>query len=165
MKKIFTLLVSITIFSCSGEINKSKISSNSSTSLEETKYVFQATYSQDFSMGDQTLVVIFQSLLKNLQEGKLDNISNYFTEDVVWSLPDGGRLEGRENVIKFLIDFWSSSIVENYNSAVHFAVKSNQGDQWVLVWDSQSVNGELVSYQEAVQFEGDKIVFLNTFIK
>ena len=83
----------------------------------------------------------------------------------MWNLPDGERLEGKENVIKFIVDFWTSSKVENYSSAVHFAVKTNKGDQWVLIWDSQLVNNELVHYQEAVRYEGDKIAFMNTFTK
>ena len=165
MKNLFALLVSIMISSCSGEISKSTTSTNKSTTIDETDYIFQATYSQNFSMGDKTLVISFQRLLKNLQEGKLDNLSNYFTEDVVWNLPDGERLEGKDNVIKFIVDFWTSSKVENYSSAVHFAVKTNKGDEWVLVWDSQLVNNELVRYQEAVRYEGDKIAFINTFTK
>ena len=83
MKNLFALLVSIMISSCSGEISKSTTSTNKSTTIDETDYIFQATYSQNFSMGDKTLVISFQRLLKNLQEGKLDNLSNYFTEDVV----------------------------------------------------------------------------------
>ena len=46
-------------------------------------------------MGNSELVVKFQNLLKDCQEKKLDNLSSYFTDDVVWSLPDGNRIEGK----------------------------------------------------------------------
>ena len=164
MRRVITLVL-IIIYSCGGETSKSNIAISASIAEEKTNYIFQATYSQNFSMGDPALVVKFQSLLKDLQDGKLDNLSNYFTEDVVWSLPDGKRLEGKENIIQFLTEFWASSTVDNYSSAVHFAVESNQGDQWVLVWDSQSVNNKGIRYQEAIEFEGDKIEFINTFTK
>tara|TARA_A200000113_G_C8681539_1_gene295689 strand:+ start:75 stop:605 length:531 start_codon:yes stop_codon:yes gene_type:complete len=170
MKKIIFLFgLAFTIFSCDQPKNEASttVTNQDEKTIADVKtdYIFQATYSQNFSMGDPALVTRFQSLLKNLQDGKLDNLSNYFTEDIVWSLPNGKRLEGKENVINFLTDFWSSSTVENYSSAVHFAVKSNQGDNWVLVWDSQLVNNERIRYQEAVEFEGDKIEFINTFTK
>ena len=65
------------------------------TAPENLKYLFQAIYSQDFTMGNSELVVKFQNLLKDCQEKKLDNLSSYFTDDVVWSLPDGNRIEGK----------------------------------------------------------------------
>ena len=61
------------------------------TAPENLKYLFQAIYSEDFIMGNSELVVKFQNLLKDCQEKKLDNLSSYFTDDVVWSLPDGNR--------------------------------------------------------------------------
>ena len=160
MKKITLTLLTAILISCTDNQNTQLITP------ENPNYLFQATYSQDFTMGNPELVVKFQNLLKNCQEKKLDNLSSYFTDDVVWSLPDGNRIEGKDSVVYYLTDFWSSSAtVIDYSSAVHFCVKTKEGEEWVLIWDSQTINDVGIRYQEAIAFEGSKIRFMNTFTK
>lgn len=166
MKNILLITLIVISIACSNNQNAQLNNrENVEKSQEKLNYLFQATYAQDFSMGNPDLVVKFQNLLKNCQEKRFDNISNYFTDDILWSLPDGNRIEGKDSVVNFLTKFWSSSTITDYSSAVHFSIKTKDGDEWVLIWDSQIVNNVGVRYQEAVQFKDEKISFINTFTK
>ena len=154
MKNILLITLIVISIACSNNQNAQLNNrENVEKSQEKLNYLFQATYAQDFSMGNPDLVVKFQ------------NISNYFTDDILWSLPDGNRIEGKDSVVNFLTKFWSSSTITDYSSAVHFSIKTKDGDEWVLIWDSQIVNNVGVRYQEAVQFKDEKISFINTFTK
>jgi len=71
MKNVTLTLLTAILISCTDNQNTQL------TAPENPNYLFQATYSQDFTMGNPELVVKFQNLLKNCQEKKLDNLSSY----------------------------------------------------------------------------------------
>ena len=92
------------------------------------------------------------------------------SDDAIFKLEDGSSIEGKEAVIKFISDAYSVVDIKDYQVAVNFAVKGDNGDEWVLLWDNGKVvtaEGEASNYNwmESFQFDGDKIIQMNQFSK
>ena len=72
--------------------------------------------------------------------------------------------------MKFMIDGYSSIEIEDYQVGVNLAVTGDNGDEWVLLWDTANVvskdgTSTGFNWMESFQFENGKIVFMNQFSK
>ena len=133
-------------------------------------YIYDATYLDNFEIGDKKKVVIVQSMVRDVIAKDYEKFADYLADDVVFNLADGSSLSGKESVIKHVKESHSQVEIEDYNVAVNLAVTGDNGDEWVLLWDNGKVvsdNGEVSSlnWMESFMFDGDKISFINQFSK
>ena len=162
--RIYTLL-SIFLFISCNQSQKNAIEKEQSIDL-----IYEATYLDDFKMGNPELVLKVQEMHKYIIKKDYETASNYLADNVVFALEDGTRLEGKERCMQFMIEGYSSIEIENYQVAVNLAVTGINGDEWVLLWDNANIvsnDGASTSFNwmETFQFENDKIIFMNQFSK
>ena len=99
-----------------------------------------------------------------------EKVFDYLSDDVVFALENGSRLEGKKQCMDFMINAYSKIEIEDYKVGVNFAVTGENGDEWVLLWDNANIvssNGRKTGYSwmEAFQFDKGKIIFMNQYSK
>lgn len=165
MKNVISILVIIQFFSCSQtQKNDSKEES------EKVNYIYEATYLDDFKMGNPELVFKVQEMHQSIINKDYEKAFSYLSDSVVFALEDGSRLDGKEACMKFMIEAYSSISIEDYFVAVNLAVTGSNGDEWVLLWDNAKIVSEdgsvnRFNWMETFQFENDKIIYMNQFSK
>ncbi len=162
--RIYTLLSIFLFFSCN-QSQKKAIEKEQSID-----FIYEATYLDDFKMGNPELVLKVQEMHKYIIKKDYETASSYLADNVVFALEDGTRLEGKERCMQFMIEGYSSIEIENYQVAVNLAVTGINGDEWVLLWDNANVvskdgSSSSFNWMETFQFENDKIIFMNQFSK
>ena len=165
MRKLFTLLTVLLFFCCS-QPQKNK----PQEATKNVKYIYDATYLDDFKMGNPELVIKVQEMHQFIINKDYEKAGSYLSDNVVFALEDGSRLEGKEACMKFMIDGYSSIEIEDYQVGVNLAVTGNNGDEWVLLWDTANVvtkDGVSTGFNwmESFEFENGKIIFMNQFSK
>ena len=133
-------------------------------------YIYDATYLDNFEIGDNKKVVFVQSMVRDIIAKDYEKFADYLADDVVFNLADGSSLSGKESVIKHVKESYSQVEIEDYNVAVNLAVTGDNGHEWVLLWDNGKVvsdNGDVSSldWMESFMFDGNKISFINQFSK
>ena len=165
MKNVVSILAIIQFFSCSQtQKNDSKEES------EKVNYIYEATYLDDFKMGNPELVLKVQEMHQSIINKDYEKAFSYLSDSVVFALEDGSRLDGKEACMKFMIEAYSSISIEDYFVAVNLAVTGSNGDEWVLLWDNAKIVSEdgsanRFNWMETFQFENDKIIYMNQFSK
>ena len=165
MKKLFTLFTVILYFSCS-QPQKNK----PQDATKEVQYIYDATYLDEFKIGNPELVLKVQEMHQSIINKDYENAGSYLSDSVVFALEDGSRLNGKEACMKFMIEGYSSIEIEDYKVGVNLAVTGNNGDEWVLLWDTANVvskdgTSTGFNWMESFEFENGKIVFMNQFSK
>ena len=168
MKKICsTLLLSITVlfFSCS-QFKKNK----PQEAIKNIKYIYEATYLDDFKIGNPELVVEVQEMHQSIINKDYKKVGSYLSDNVVFALEDGTTLEGKEACMKFMIEGYSSIEIVDYQIAVNLAVVDENGDEWVLLWDSANIvskdgASKRFNWMKTFRFKDGKINYTNQFSK
>ena len=164
MRKLFTLLIVLLFFCCS-QPQKNK----PQEATKNVKYIYEATYLDDFKMGNPELVLKVQEMHQFIINKDYENAGSYLSDNVVFALEDGSRLEGKDECIKYM-ESYSSVEVEDYQIAVNLALLDENGDEWVLLWDtanivSQDGKSAGVNWMETFRFRNGKIDYMNQFSK
>lgn len=165
MKKTVTLLTIALFFSCSQPQKK-----ESQEKSIQVNYIYEATYLDDFKMGNPSLVLKVQEMHQSIISKDYEKAGSYLSDDVVFALEDGSRLDGKEACMKFMTEAYSSISIEDYFVAVNLAVTGSNGDEWVLLWDNAKIVSEdgtanRFNWMETFQFENGKIIYMNQFSK
>ena len=165
MRKLLLLSTSILFFSCSQP--QKKQAEEEKTKME---YIYDATYLDDFTIGNPELVLKVQEMHQYIISKDFESAVNYLAEDVEFWLEDGSTMKGKETILQFMIDVYSSIEIKNYKVAVNLAVTGKNGDEWVLLWDNGTIlseDGTSASFRwmESFRFENGKIVVMNQFSK
>ena len=165
MKKLFALLTVILLFCCS-QPQKNK----PQEITKNVKYIYEATYLDDFKMGDPELVLKVQEMHQLIINKDYEKVGSFLSDDVVFALEDGSRLEGKEKCLQFMIEGYSSIEIQDYQVAVNLAVTGVNGDEWVLLWDNANIvskdgTSSGFNWMETFRFVDGKIVFMNQFSK
>ena len=165
MKKLFALLTVILFFCCS-QPQKNK----PQETTKNVKYIYEATYLDDFKMGDPELVLKVQEMHQFIINKDYEKAGSFLSDDVVFALEDGSRLEGKEKCLQFMIEGYSSIEIQDYQVAVNLAVTGVNGDEWVLLWDNANIvskdgTSSGFNWMETFRFVDGKIVFMNQFSK
>ena len=164
MRKLFTLLTVLLFFCCS-QPQKNK----PQEATKNVKYIYEATYLDDFKMGNPELVLKVQEMHQFIINKDYENAGSYLSDNVVFALEDGSRLEGKDECVKYM-ESYSSVEVEDYQIAVNLALLDENGDEWVLLWDtanivSQDGKSAGVNWMETFRFRNGKIDYMNQFSK
>ena len=137
---------------------------------EATEFIYQPTYQSSFEMGSDEKVLLIQEMHQHLINQDYDKAASYLTDDVVFSLDNGSSLEGKESVLQFMKEAYSTVSINDYSVAVNFTVIGENGVEWVLLWDNATVEtadgaSSSYSWMEAFSFSGDKVNYLNQYAK
>ena len=87
------------------------------------------------------------------------------SEDVVVWHGDGSATEGLDEFKEMYDEALRSGAFTDYSIGVNISVVSEEGHEWVLLWDTASAGGQTTRYQEAFRIEDGKIVQVNQFSK
>lgn len=64
---------------------------------------------------------------------------------------------------------FKSANIRDYSVGVNISVVSEEGHEWVLLWDTASMDGvngeETHDYMESIRIENGKIIAMNQFTK
>lgn len=165
MKNYFIIALFVaTMVSCT---NTNKASDENA---EKVELIYEPTYLSSFEMGGDEKVLLIQEMHQHIIAKDYDNAVSYLSDDVVFNLNDGTSLEGKESVLAFMKEAYSTVSINDYSVAVNFTVIGENGDEWVLLWDNATIEtteGEKSSYSwmEAFAFTGDKVSYLNQYAK
>ena len=164
MKKLLILLTIAIFISCT-QPQKNK----PQESTKNVEYIYEATYLDDFKIGNTELVVTVQEMIQSIINKDYEKAGSYLSDNVVFALEDGSRLEGKDVCVKYM-ESYSSVEVEDYQIAVNLALLDENGDEWVLLWDtanivSQDGTSAGVNWMETFRFRNGKIDYMNQFSK
>ena len=159
MKKLFIFLITTLFFSCSQPQETTK----------NIKYIYEATYLDDFKIGNPELVVKVQGMIQSIINKDYEKAGSYLSDSVVFALEDGSRLEGKDDCVKYM-ESYSSVEIEDYQIAVNLALLDENGDEWVLIWDTANIVSEDgtsagINWMETFRFKNGKIDYMNQFSK
>ena len=157
------LIIVFTTFSCIKTPNNLKEKKNS-----KTKYIYEASYLDDFKIGNNELVLKVQKMHQYLIEKDFKMAATFFDDDIVFILEDGIILEGKSTVVKHMVDNFSVIKIQDYEVDINFSVTGDNGDEWVFLWDNANIllpDGNSAKYDlmEAFQFVNGKITKINQF--
>ena len=108
-------------------------------------------------------------MIQSIINKDYEKAGSYLSDNVVFALEDGSRLEGKVECVKYM-ESYSSVEVEDYQIAVNLALLDENGDEWVLLWDnanivSQDGTSAGVNCMETFRFINGKIDYMNQFSK
>ena len=136
----------------------------------KTDYIYEATYLDQFEMGNPENVLLVQKMHELILSKKFDEVYSRFSDSVVFRNADGSTTEGIAAVKEVMETVYSKLTFENYRVGVNLAVTGYNGDEWVLLWDGVDIlspDGKRTSelYVEAFMIVDGKIVLMNQFAK
>jgi hypothetical protein len=163
-KTLFIALFIVTLISCN------TLNQTTTENSEPTEWIYEPTYTASFDMGDDSKGLLIQQMHRDIINKDFGKAASYLTDDVVFALEDGSSLNGKENVLNFMKDNYSSISINDYSVAVNLTVIDKNGVQWLLLWDNGTIEAadggqSRFSWMEAFRFDGDKIDFLNQYSK
>ena len=136
----------------------------------KTDYIYEATYLDQFEMGNPENVLLVQKMHELILSKKFDEVYSLFSDSVVFRNADGSTTEGIAAVKEVMETVYSKLTFENYRVGVNLAVTGDNGDEWVLLWDGVDIispEGKKTSeqYMEAFFIVDGKIALINQFAK
>jgi hypothetical protein len=163
MKK--ALVVSVILFISCGQPQQNK-----PVESKKVDYIYEASYLDDFTIGHPELVLKVQEMHQHIINKDYERAGSFLSDDVVFALEDGSRLEGKEKCLQFMIEGYSSIEIQDYQVAVNLAVTGDNGDEWVLLWDNANIvskdgTSSGFNWMETFRFVDGKIVTMNQFSK
>ncbi|MDB9793676.1 nuclear transport factor 2 family protein [Flavobacteriaceae bacterium] len=153
MKKILLLLTIIFISACS-KMEKSS-----------QDFPFEPTYQKEWKIGNQENVLLVQNLHKAIMDIEIDKAYGYMSDDIIVYHGDGSTTEGIEEFKTIYDEAFRSGVFSEYSVGVNISVVSEEGHEWVLIWDSAGSNGVTTNYMESFRIENGKITVMNQFSK
>ena len=70
-------------------------------------------------------------MIQSIISKNYEKAGSYLSDNVVFALEDGSRLEGKDECVKYMKSY-SSIEIEDYQIAVNLALLDENGDEWVL---------------------------------
>ena len=172
MKSLLYLITIITLlFACNPTAELKNEQPPEKTPVEnKTDYIYEATYLDQFKMGNPENVLLVQKMHELILSKQFDEVYGLFSDSVVFRNGDGSTTEGLAAVKEVMETVYSKLTFENYRVAVNLAVVGDNGDEWVLLWDRVDVispEGKKTSeqYMEAFFIVDGKIALINQFAK
>ena len=136
----------------------------------KTDYIYDATYLDQFKMGNPENVLLVQKMHELILSKQFDEVYGLFSDSVIFRNGDGSTTEGIAAVKEVMETVYSKLTFENYRVGVNLAVTGDNGDEWVLLWDGVDIispEGKKTSeqYMEAFFIVDGKIALINQFAK
>jgi hypothetical protein len=135
----------------------------------DLKFPYEPTYQKEWKTGSQENILIVQNLHKDIMDGNFKKAYSHFSEDVTVWHGDGTTTEGLADFKKLYDPVFKSANIRDYSVGVNISVVSEEGHEWVLLWDTASMDGvngeETHDYMESIRIENGKIIAMNQFTK
>ena len=172
MKSLLYLITIITLLFACSPTTELKNEQHPEKPLVENKtdYIYEATYLDQFKMGNPENVLLVQKMHELILSKQFDEVYGLFSDSVIFRNGDGSTTEGIAAVKEVMETVYSKLTFENYRVGVNLAVTGDNGDEWVLLWDGVDIlspDGKRTSelYVEAFMIVDGKIVLMNQFAK
>jgi hypothetical protein len=172
MKSLLYLITIITLlFACSPTTELKNEQPPEKPLVEnKTDYIYDATYLDQFKMGNPENVLLVQKMHELILSKQFDEVYGLFSDSVIFRNGDGSTTEGIAAVKEVMETVYSKLTFENYRVGVNLAVTGDNGDEWVLLWDGVDIispEGKKTSeqYMEAFFIVDGKIALINQFAK
>jgi hypothetical protein len=172
MKSLLYLITIITLlFACSPTTELKNEQPPEKPLVEnKTNYIYEATYLDQFKMGNPENVLLVQKMHELILSKQFDEVYGLFSDSVIFRNGDGSTTEGLAAVKEVMETVYSKLTFENYRVGVNLAVTGDNGDEWVLLWDGVDIispEGKKTSeqYMEAFFIVDGKIALINQFAK
>jgi hypothetical protein len=172
MKSLLYLITIITLlFACSPTTELKNEQPPEKPLVEnKTNYIYEATYLDQFKMGNPENVLLVQKMHELILSKQFDEVYGLFSDSVIFRNGDGSTTEGIAAVKEVMETVYSKLTFENYRVGVNLAVTGDNGDEWVLLWDGVDIispEGKKTSeqYMEAFFIVDGKIALINQFAK
>ena len=172
MKSLLYLITIITLLFACGPTTELKNEQPPEKPLVENKtdYIYEATYLDQFKMGNPENVLLVQKMHELILSKQFDEVYGLFSDSVIFRNGDGSTTEGIAAVKEVMETVYSKLTFENYRVGVNLAVTGDNGDEWVLLWDGVDIispEGKKTSeqYMEAFFIVDGKIALINQFAK
>jgi hypothetical protein len=153
MIKLLLLVTIISISACSNLVKSS------------VDFGFDRSFEMEWKMGNVENVLLVQNLHKAIMDIEIDKAYGYMSDDLVVYHGDGSTTEGIEEFKTLYDEPFRSGVFSEYSVGVNISVVSEEGHEWVLIWDSAGSNGVTTNYMESFRIENDKITVMNQFSK
>ena len=159
------------VFACNPTSELKNEQASEKTPVENTtEYIYEATYLDQFEMGNPENGLLVQKMYELILAKQFDEVYGLFSDSIVFRNADGSTTEGIAAVKEVMETVYSKVTFENYRVAVNLAVTGDNGDEWVLLWDQVDVispDGKRTSetYVKAFMIVDGKIVLMNQFAK
>ena len=128
------------LFACNPTAEpKNEQASRKNAVENKTDYIYEATYLDQFEMGNPENVLLVQKMHELILAKKFDEVYSLFSDSVVFRNADGSTTEGIAAVKEVMETVYSKVTFENYRVGVNLAVTGDNGDEWVLLWDQVDV--------------------------
>lgn len=155
MKKTIAILI-ITMVSCNQGVD---------TISSEINFPYEPTYQKHWEIGSDQNTLLVQNFHKAIMDGEIDEVYKHMSDSVVVWHGDGSTTDNLTAFKEKYDDLLRSGIFEDYRVGVNISVVSEEGHEWVLVWDATKTAGEDIRYQEAFRIKEGKIIAINQFSK
>lgn len=172
MKSLLYLITIITLlFACSPTTELKNEQPPEKPLVEnKTDYIYEATYLDQFKMGNPENVLLVQKMHELILSKQFDEVYGLFSDSVIFRNGDGSTTEGIAAVKEVMETVYSKLTFENYRVGVNLAVTGDNGDEWVLLWDGVDIispEGKKTSeqYMKAFFIVDGKIALINQFAK
>ena len=155
MKKILAIIV-VTIVSCN---------QTNETSSSGINFPYEPTYQKHWEIGSNQNTLLVQNFHKAIMDGEIDEAYKHMSDSIVVWNGDGSSTENLSAFKEKYDDLLRSGVFEDYSVGVNISVVSEEGHEWVLVWDAAKTAGQDIRYQEAFRIKEGKIIAINQFSK
>ena len=172
MKSLLYLITVLgTLYACKPTAKQENEQAPEKNPVEnKTDYIYDATYLDQFKMGNPENVLLVQKMHELILSKQFDEVYGLFSDSVIFRNGDGSTTEGIAAVKEVMETVYSKLTFENYRVGVNLAVTGDNGDEWVLLWDGVDIispEGKKTSeqYMKAFFIVDGKIALINQFAK
>lgn len=155
MKKILAIFV-IILVSCNQAVD---------TTTSKINFPYEPTYQKHWEIGSDQNTLLVQNFHKAIMDGEIDEAYKHMSDSIVIWHGDGSSTDNLSAFKEKYDDLLRSGVFEDYSVGVNISVVSEEGHEWVLVWDAAKNAGEDIRYQKAFRIQEGKIIAINLFSK
>jgi ketosteroid isomerase-like protein len=134
------------------------------------EHIYKPVYTDNFKISDPKNVLLIDQMHKTLIAKDFKGAFEMLDDSVVFQLGTGQTLKGKPAVMDYMEKGFSQVNIKNYQVEVSFPVVGENGDDWVLVWDTADIetpDGKSVKgrWMEGFRIKNGKINMVNQYEK
>ena len=165
MKKLLPLALIVMFISCTNQ--EAEQTKTDSAAIDK---LFKPTYTDNFKIGNPENILLIENMHQGMISKDFELVGELIDENAVFYMEDGATIQGKQAMLNFMEANFTQITLKNYSVGVSIAVVGENGDEWVLMWDTADIetpdgNTQKVDWMDAFQIADGKIVAMNGFVK
>ena len=165
MKKLLPLALIVTFISCTNQ--ETEQPKAESVAIDK---LFKPTYTDNFKIGDPENILLIEKMHQGMISKDFALVGELVDENAVFYMEDGATIQGKEALMNFMEANFTQITLKNYSVGVSISVIGENGDEWVLMWDTADIetpdgNTQKLDWMDAFQIADGQIVAMNGFVK